>query len=119
MGYYDKDVYYDPADFGLTIIGSLDDPQASWSFDMLVVWEHEDGRLFYGQDSGCSCPSPFEDHHSLDDLMEITNDSWNVFQEAVNSHCNYSDSEYYGNKDELAADRTDLLRLVASKLPTN
>ena len=25
------------------------------------AWRGKDGRVFYGQDSGCSCPSPFED----------------------------------------------------------
>ena len=51
--------YYDPKPLGLTVVTSGDDPDAFYSFDMFVVWT--DGKdLFYAQDSGCSCPSPFE-----------------------------------------------------------
>ena len=57
---YDDNPYYNPEKRGLTIVAEGDDPDASYSFDMFVVWT--DGEsLFYAQDSGCSCPSPFED----------------------------------------------------------
>lgn len=40
------------------------DPQADWSFDDIVLFKSKDKvpkyALFY--DSGCSCPSPFEDN---------------------------------------------------------
>lgn len=35
--------------------------EASYDFDLTRVYRHrETGELFYAQDSGCSCPSPFE-----------------------------------------------------------
>lgn len=32
----------------------------SYTFDMLVIWKKKDGSFVYDTDSGCSCPSPFE-----------------------------------------------------------
>lgn len=115
---WDVNVYYNPEKCNLTQIGMLSDPDASWSFNDLVVWQHVDGRIFYATDSGCSCPTPFEDYNSLEDLTEVVNTtaSWDAFQLAVENHCVPWRDE---STDELAADRTDLLRLVADKLNTN
>lgn len=118
MGYYDADCYYQPEKFGLKIVGEINDPQASYSFNDLVVWQHEDGRLFYAEDSGCSCPSPFETYNSIDDLTPITNETWAEFQTAVENHA----LPYHWRKDEPApvdqgaADKTDLLRKVSELL---
>lgn len=47
---------------GITSLGELDDPEADYSFDILFVFKDDaSNRVFYGRDSGCSCPSPFED----------------------------------------------------------
>jgi hypothetical protein len=47
---------------GLIRIGDLDEPDLTFEFHQLVVLKHEPtGRLFYAEDSGCSCPTPFED----------------------------------------------------------
>jgi hypothetical protein len=81
-----EDIYYAPEDHGLTVIGELDDPNACYSFDLLVVWQHDDGRILYGIDSGCSCPSPFEDVYSSDEFTEVTNDKWKEFEAAVKTH---------------------------------
>ena len=32
----------------------------SWEYDMTKVYRRKDGALFYAEDSGCSCPTPFE-----------------------------------------------------------
>ena len=53
-------IYYAPEKFGLSEIGELDFSSGSYEFDYTVVWKDQDGRLWYGEDSGCSCPSPFE-----------------------------------------------------------
>lgn len=111
MGWGTPDVYYQPEHFGLTIVGSISDPDADWSFDEFVVWQHSDGRLFYGSDSGCSCPSPFEDFHSLEDLTEITDETWDAFVTDAKAHC-YHDRLTEGQKNELAADQTELLAKV-------
>ena len=69
-------IYYNPEDYGLQQI-FFEDHGEAYEFNMFVVWLHkESGRIFYGQDSGCSCPTPFEDEwwNSVDDnsLNEVT-----------------------------------------------
>lgn len=52
--------YYNPEAVGLTIVAEAEDPEAYYTFNKLVVWT--DGEhLLWATDSGCSCPSPFED----------------------------------------------------------
>ena len=94
MSYYDPDVYYQPEKFGLTPVKEMDVAD-SWEFDIIVVWKHEDGRWFVGNDSGCSCPSPFEYRNSLDDLTEV----WSVHDvEVFAKSCGH-----YWNDNEVAA----------------
>lgn len=59
---YDN-VYYSPEKYGLRTIGEIDFSSGSYEFDILVVFQDvETGKFYYAEDSGCSCPSPFEDH---------------------------------------------------------
>lgn len=45
--------------------------EADYSFDLTRVYRHtETGELFYAEDRGCSCPSPFEDT-TEEDLTRI------------------------------------------------
>lgn len=54
-------VYYDPEKFDLSPVGDIDFSSGSYEFDMTVVWRRgSDGLFFYADDSGCSCPAPFE-----------------------------------------------------------
>lgn len=87
-------VYYDvndePNSYGLSWVGTLDEPNLSYEYHTLLVVQHTTGRLFYAEDSGCSCPTPFEDFHfeSPDDnnLTEITKgDSFESFTRDVES----------------------------------
>lgn len=60
--------YYHPEDFGLTIVGMIE-VEPDYDFDMLVVWT--DGTtLYWAEDSGCSCPSPFEDFTTIGRLNQ-------------------------------------------------
>lgn len=86
--YGDPNPYYDPADCGLDLVDTLEMPDLSYAFDYFCLWRDKDtGRYYYASDSGCSCPSPFEDYHSLDDLNETPNrrdlraaaDAWNAY----------------------------------------
>ena len=70
MSWGTPDVYYQPEHFGLTVVKEIDAGEA-YEFDLYLLWKHEDGRFFYASDSGCSCPSPFEDYTSLEDLTEV------------------------------------------------
>ncbi len=61
------DVYCDPEKFGLEVVANAELSEPCYSFDMAVVWYSKDAKKFYwGQDSGCSCPSPFEGVHLID-----------------------------------------------------
>lgn len=71
MGYY-EDVYSSPEKHGLTTVGSVDWCDEPYEFDMTVVWQDEDGEFYWGSDSGCSCPSPFEEFLSKDALASGT-----------------------------------------------
>lgn len=55
-----KNIYYDPEKFGLEQVAEIDFSDGYYQFDYLVVWKDKDDRLYYAEDSGCSCPSPFE-----------------------------------------------------------
>lgn len=56
-----ENIYYSPEKFGLEVVGSFDWRDCDYEFDMLVVWKEGRGKYWVGEDSGCSCPSPFED----------------------------------------------------------
>lgn len=62
--------YEYPGKCGLEIVATLEG-ERSWAFDMVVCWEDDDGDLWAAHDSGCSCPSPFEDVTSKSDLVAI------------------------------------------------
>lgn len=72
MSYTTKDVYYDPQHFGLVPVYEHNFIEEPYEFDIRMVWRHaETGKLYTARDSGCSCPSPFENYTSLDSLEEI------------------------------------------------
>lgn len=54
--------YTAPEEWRLRTIGQIDWSDGRYQFDLTVVWQREvDGVFMYAEDSGCSCPSPFED----------------------------------------------------------
>jgi hypothetical protein len=56
-----ENVYYSPEDSGLVPIDQLDEPNLSYEYNILIALQHTDsGRCYYVQDSGCSCPVPFD-----------------------------------------------------------
>lgn len=61
-------VYYSPEEFGLEIVGVADDPDVCYEFSTFVVWQDKAGQLYFADDSGCSCPCPFEDLGTIEDL---------------------------------------------------
>ena len=78
----------DEEQLNLEVIGELNDPDANYSFNDLKVWRHkETGKLYYATDSGCSCPSPFEDFSTIESLSPITEATWSDFEKAVKDHC--------------------------------
>jgi len=69
MGYYIKDVANNPEHFGLESIGSIELRNAAYEFDILAVLYSPERKNFYTvEDSGCSCPVPFEGHTTFESL---------------------------------------------------
>lgn len=71
MGWGTPDAYYQPEELGLTIVAEVEYSDMDYQFDTRVVWRHDDGRLLTARDSGCSCPSPFEDYTSVEKLDPV------------------------------------------------
>lgn len=104
--------YYDPHKLSLEMI-SFHEPGLSWEYNTLCFWATEDGRVYSASDSGCSCPTPFEQYEGEDEKEVITKlervgsveqgesifDSWNNFYEEKNR---LSSSEKKGLSNWLA-----------------
>lgn len=69
---YGSDPYSSPEKHGLTMIGDIEWDDESYQFDMTAVWRDAEGGLYWADDSGCSCPSPFEDFQSIEELTKGT-----------------------------------------------
>ena len=85
-----KDVYYNPEYFDLIIVKTLEEEDLSYEFNMFIIFQHKDKRLFYAKDIGCSCPSPFEDYTHLKHLTEITKMGFSSFVTEFESWCEYA-----------------------------
>ena|SRR6266487_1360075 len=86
-GGYENNVYYNPDKCGLTLIAKVEEA-LSWEYDMVIaVRDNESDKLYVVHDSGCSCPTPFEDVSSFSDMTEIR--SVADAQSFVNSYKSY------------------------------
>lgn len=86
-------MYSNPKKFGLSPIGEIDWSDGNYVFDLTVVWKREsDGRLVFGEDSGCSCPQPFDDK-GIDDLTVLRSRGG---LEDFKAHCAKRQAESYG-----------------------
>src|SRR5690606_13332697 len=65
---WENNVYNHPERYGLKIVGEVEWSVPCYSFDFTLVLEDGDGNLWWGSDSGCSCPSPFEEHEFPEDF---------------------------------------------------
>lgn len=63
--------YNNPESYGLTLIGSVEWTDEAYQFDMTAVWSDGTGSYYVADDSGCSCPMPFEDV-TMSDLVPTT-----------------------------------------------
>lgn len=73
---YEQNVYYHPETWDLEVVGEVDYSSGIYEFDTRVVWKHKKtGQLYTMRDSGCSCPTPFEDYNNLEDLEAVNFDN--------------------------------------------
>ena len=69
---------------GFEVLQEIEEGGLSYEFHILALWrETATGALFFGTDSGCSCPSPWEST-SESDLTPITRETFDEFERAVN-----------------------------------
>ncbi|RJQ26113.1 hypothetical protein C4577_04225 [Candidatus Parcubacteria bacterium] len=86
---YDYNVYSYPEKSGLKLIDALDETGLSYEFNTLIALKHnESNRIYWSQDSGCSCPIPFENEYFKDpdntSLLELRSyDSVEAFKRDV------------------------------------
>lgn len=78
----DKDnIYYHPEKYDLEVVHELE-LAGKFDFDTHVVYKHKDGHHFYTYDSGCSCPTPFE-NVKFSDLQKITERNFFDFTKTI------------------------------------
>ena len=70
---WDDNPYSYPEKHGLQTVGEVEWSDGGYQFDLTVVWRNpETGQLYIAEDSGCSCPSPFENFDGVEDLDAVT-----------------------------------------------
>jgi hypothetical protein len=67
---YGSNVYYSPEKCGVTVVGSVE-ADRSYEFDIVLVVQDKQERLWAAHDSGCSCPTPFDNFTGFSDLTPI------------------------------------------------
>ena len=81
-------VYSNPENYGLTIIGDIEFSNNNYQFDTRVFFKDSDGNIFTASDAGCSCPEPFEEYTSIEDLGSVSYDNIQQFYDEVNRSIN-------------------------------
>ena len=61
--------YYYPEKLGFELL-AFDDPNAYYDYDTLCFFADKEGKVYTAHDSGCSCPTPFEDHYAAETVQE-------------------------------------------------
>jgi len=98
---FTENPYYNPKECGLEIFDEVE-TGGSYEFDTLVIFKKlDDNTLWYAQDSGCSCPTPFESFNSLASLKSITLDTFHGFDEALKNHYNIEINKYIEVKEKV------------------
>lgn len=101
-------------------VDQLDEPDMSYEFNTFLVIRHlPSDRILYGQSSGCSCPTPFEEYSiEVDgdqlishDMNEVARSNFADFERDVNAFC----SEEYSGKVAVEEKR-DLIQKVRELL---
>ena len=70
-GSYEANVYSNPDSCGLKIVATVE-KEPDWDFDIVVLFmDKKTGSLWIRRDSGCSCPTPFEDVRSFADMTPV------------------------------------------------
>lgn len=105
------DPYYAPEKLGLEML-AVEQPDLSYEFNILAFWSNGIGQVWSCSDSGCSCPSPFEDYrgYTQQEVVQKFERIGSVGQAAaIFDSWNSWETSYHGNhlpqsrKDEVMA----------------
>lgn len=63
--------YYEPKKLNLEMLTFEAD--LGYEFDIIAFFATQNGNVYFAQDSGCSCPTPFEDFdkESQDECLQL------------------------------------------------
>jgi len=105
-----SNLYSSPEKYGLAVVGEIDWSDGCYQFDLTAVYRRDfDGRLVWIEDSGCSCPSPFEDK-GIPDLTICTPAELQAqLEKRQAEHVYHADDEGYR-----AVEIADLMRKVTN-----
>lgn len=103
-------IYSSPEKFGLTTIGEIDFSSGSYEFDITVVWRKQDGTVAYADDSGCSCPCPFES----DGLDDLTTASPAELQAHLEARAKQAFTDFSEQSDRWAMEIANLMNRVVN-----
>lgn len=67
-----ENIYGTPEAFELEVVACHDFSDGCYCFDYRVIWKDKKGKLLTARDSGCSCPSPFEEYAKVSDLEDFS-----------------------------------------------
>lgn len=102
---WDFNPYYHPENCDVELLITIDEPNMSYEFNTtIIVKDNPTGVLYVTSDSGCSCPTPFEDVRGLGDMTVLRNmDDFDTY---------FADNHGYNASDILSARRkiAELLR---------
>lgn len=83
---------YPDDDPNIEFLSEFDYGSQNYCFDLIrLVRDTRDGKVYIAQDSGCSCPIPFEDHAFPTDYTEVR--SYQEIVEVVREFTGY-DNDY-------------------------
>lgn len=74
---YETNFYYHPEYWNMKLIGEIEYSGGCYEFTTRIfLLDLVTNKVYTARDSGCSCPTPFEDFYSLDDLSQVTDISY-------------------------------------------
>lgn len=85
-----NNIYDNPEVAGLEKLVELNEPGLHYAYNIFIVVRHiESRRLFFVEDTGCSCPSPFENYYfnspSEHNIREVEAHNFYAFESDVNN----------------------------------
>ena len=77
---YEQNPYYHPEAMNLETIGEIEFSDGDYNFDTRVFWkELSTNKVYTARDSGCSCPTPFEDYDTIESLTLVQNSDFQMY----------------------------------------